>query len=425
MKSVTAWRSLESGFYIDIDGTELQLGDVFVGLDQEQWSQELQLQYDGGGRFSGIAGLYWLRENVGSSQKAFADDFLRLGTSKLTFLRTVDDDLTTESYAAFGQGSFKATDALTATVGLRFTTEDKKYYRTTSTFSNFAALGGTFVYTDSKSWNAFTPSLTLDYKLAPGKLVYASVARGFKSGGFNGRANTAGETGAFAPEFVWTYEVGSKNTLADGTLRLNAAAFYSDYTDFQARVSEVINPNAPVPSFSFPVINAGKLGITGAELEATWMPVKALQLATQIGYLNAEYKEFNETVSVGGKATVRDRSGDHPAFAPEWTARFAAAYTFEFGADGAITVGADTSYRSKSWLSVDNRDVLSQQGYWVSNAYATWASANGHWNVSAGVKNLSNELYKTDAQEFSSVGNIQTAYYADPRTWSLTVGVRF
>jgi iron complex outermembrane receptor protein len=426
LKSITAWRSLETASYIDIDATQFQLGDVFVGLDQEQLSQELQLQYDAGGRFSGIVGLYYLRENVASSQRAFADDFLRLGpTARISFLRTIDDDLTTESYALFGQGSYALTDALSATLGLRFTTEDKDYFRTTTVFSSFAPLRGTFVFQPDDSWDAFTPSVTLDYALDDDVLLYASAARGFKSGGFNGRSNSAAEASTFEPEFVWTYEVGAKSTLADGRLRLNAAAFYSDYTNFQARVSEVVNPNAPVPTFGFPVLNAGQLEITGAELEATWVPVDALSLSAQLGYLQADYKEFDETINFGGRPTVRDRSGDQPPFAPEWTARFAANYTFALGNAGSLTLGADTQYRSKAWLSVDNRDVLTQEAFWLSNVYAAWASADEHWRVSAAVKNVADEVYKTDAQEFSSVGNIQTAYYGDPRLWSFSVGYRF
>jgi iron complex outermembrane receptor protein len=96
-----------------------------------------------------------------------------------------------------------------------------------------------------------------------------------------------------------------------------------------------VNPTAPVPSFSFPVINAGKLDIKGVELEATWVPVDALTLAAQIGYLQADYKKFTETVSVGGVPTIRNRAADKPPFAPEWTARLAAGVTFALGDAGS------------------------------------------------------------------------------------------
>ena len=425
-KSITAYRDLDLDNYIDIDASRWELGDVFVGVDQNQFSQEFQLLFDGGGPLTAVVGAYYLSEEITSHQEAYADDFLTLGALPLTFLRTVDDDLQTDSYALFGQAIYAINDLVNVTVGLRYTKEDKDYFRTTSTFSNLAALRGTFEYPDDDSWAAWTPSVSVDYKVTDDSLLYASAGRGFKSGGFNGRANSPGETGAYDPEYVWTYELGSKNTLADGSVRLNGAVFYSDYTDFQARVSDVVNPDAPLPTFSFPVLNAGSLGIYGAELEAFWVPVTGLTLQAQVGYLNAYYGEFTELVrGPTGLPVVRDRSDDEPPFAPNWTSRVGASYQFGLGDMGSLTLAADWQYRSESWLSVDNRDVLTQGGFSLFNALATWQSQSQTWRASAGIRNLTDEVYKTDAQEFSSVGNIQTAYYGDPRTWQLTVGYSF
>jgi iron complex outermembrane receptor protein len=425
-KSITGYRDLQVDNYIDIDASQWELGDVFVGVDQDQLTQEFQFLFDNGGRLNAVFGLYYLNESITSHQEAYADDFLTFGALPLTFLRTVDDDLDTDSYAAFGQASWKFTDRLAGTVGLRYTYESKDYFRTTSTFSNLAALVGTFEYPDDDSWDALTPSFGLDYQLTEDSLLYATAGRGFKSGGFNGRANTPGETGAYDPEYVWTYEIGSKNMLADGNLRLNGAVFYSDYTDFQARVSEVVNPDAPVPTFSFPVLNAGALDIWGAEVELLWVPVDGLTLQAQVGYLDADYKEFTETVrGPGGVPVERDRSGDEPPFAPDWTTRVGASYEFGLGDRGSLTLAADMMYRTKAWLSVDNREVLTQDSFALLNVLASWQSESKTWRASAGVKNLTDEVYKTDAQEFSSVGNIQTAYYGDPRTWQFTLGYSF
>ncbi len=426
-KSVTAWRRLETDFFIDIDGTELRLGDVFVGVRQEQMSQEFQLSWDTGNGLRAVGGIYGLKERVGSEQAAFADDFLRLLGTPLDFLRTINDYLETESFAVFGQGTWDFAEQWSATLGLRYTHEKKDYFRTTSTFSTaFPLLDGTFAFDIDDSWSAFTPSVTVDYKASDDVLLYGSMSRGFKSGGFNGRANSPVDVSVFEPEYVWTYELGAKSSFDDNRLRVNAAVFYSDYEDFQARVSEVANPDDPIPNFGFPVINAGKLEIFGAELETIWLPTDNLVVSAQIGYLDAAYKEFNAAVAgPGGIVIPVDRSGDEPAFAPEWTTRFAANYTFELGASGALTLGADAAYRSKMWLSVDNRDVLTQSGYWLSNAFVSWLSEDARWRVTGGVKNLTDKTYKVDAQEFSSVGNIQTAYYGDPRTWAVSVGYSF
>ncbi|NWG45306.1 MAG: TonB-dependent receptor [Alphaproteobacteria bacterium] len=399
-KSITAYRNLHYNDYVDIDATELVLGDVFVGVDQYQFSQEVQALYDAGGRFTGVAGLFYLHESIKSDQIAFGDDLFGV-----TFTRDVNDDLDLNSYAAFGQGSYQLTDRLSLSAGLRFTWEEKTYRRFTTT--NF---GGTFAFQDAEGWGAWTPSASIDYDWTPDFMTYASISRGFKSGGFNGRANSPGEEEAYEPEFVWTYEVGAKSQWADGRLRANFAAFYNDYTDFQARV-------AGMDIGDFPVLNAGQLVSYGAELELTAQPIEALTLAANLGYLNAEYEEFID-------GTV-DRSDDVVPFSPDWTLGLLASYRIGLGNAGDLTLTGTGTFKSDHYLSVDNDELLTQDNFWVVNALATWVSPEGHYSLSAGVKNLFDELYKTDAQEFSNVGNIKTAYYGDPRTLNLTFRVRY
>jgi iron complex outermembrane receptor protein len=77
------------------------------------------------------------------------------------------------------------------------------------------------------------------------------------------------------------------------------------------------------------------------------------------------------------------------------------------------------------WLSVDNRPGLMQPAYTLAGLFGVYDSANGHWQVRGGVRNLTDKTYKTDAQEFSSVGNIQTAYFGWPRNYYLSVRYNF
>ena len=105
--------------------------------------------------------------------------------------------------------------------------------------------------------------MSLQKQFSEQVMGYVSANRGYKAGGFNGRANAATEISAFEPEYVWTYEAGVKMQSADRRLTGRIAAFHSQYKDFQARVSEVQNPGAPVPNFAFPVLNAAELAIDG------------------------------------------------------------------------------------------------------------------------------------------------------------------
>jgi iron complex outermembrane receptor protein len=412
-KSITALRDLQSDSFIDIDASQFELGDVLVAVDQDQFSQEFQFLYDNSEGFNAVVGAYYLRENVPSHQEAYADDFLQFAGTPLDFLRTIDDDLQTTSYALFAQGNWTLTDSWGLTAGIRYSKDDKDYARTTSTFSTAGPyLEGTFAFQDSDSWDSVTPMLSVDYQINDNNMMYASVSKGFKSGGFNGRANGAADVSSFKPETVWTYELGGKTQFLDNRLRLNYAVFTSDYEDFQARVAEDIS--------SFPVINAAELDISGAELELTWLLNASTSIYSSVGYLNSEYKTFFDF-----RQPDLDRSDDIPPFSPEWTFRIGMNHAVYLDGGAALRFGVNGNYTDDMYLSVDNRETLTQSDYWVFNAYAIYDFANPAWSVSVGAKNLTDEVYKVDAQEFSSVGNIQTAYYGDPRTYYAALNYRF
>jgi iron complex outermembrane recepter protein len=446
LRSITAYRELENTDYVDIDATPIELGDVLVDVDQDQTSQELQFIYEGS-NWRLVSGLYYLKENIVSHQEAYADAFvtnftLGLGDPIATsFLRTVDDDLETTSWAAFANAVFSLSDTVSLSAGLRYTEEEKNYFRTTSTFSNNPFLVGTFAFNRSETWEDISPMVSLDWQANDNTLLYARYASGFKSGGFNGRANAAGEEQPYDPESLDSYEVGLKSDWADGTIRTNVAAFYNDYTDFQARVSRVVtSPTQPVPAIDFAVLNAGGLEIYGAEFEATAFPVPELRLDAAIGYLHSEYSEFFETRNLANPApppatipTLVDRSWQTPAFSPEWTMRFGGAYEWSLGDMGSLTLGAAARYRSRMALTVDNANIFTrvefpgmwQDDYWLYDAQLVWANPNDTFLVGLYGRNLSDEVYKTDAQEFSSVGNIRTAYYGAPQTVALKITVRY
>ena len=429
-KSISAWRKLDTSSYIDIDATEWELGDVLVEVDQEQVSQELQLQYDNGSNMQAIFGAYYMNETLPSYQEAYASDFFGFAGAPIDFLRTINDDLETTSVAAFAHVNWEFVPTWTLAAGLRYSRDEKDYVRTTSTFWGplFAAINETVAFNGKQSWDAWTPSLSLQKAFSDNVMGYVSANRGFKSGGFNGRANTSLETtsAAFDPEFVWTYEAGVKMRSDDGRFSANVAAFHSSYEDFQARVSEVLNPDSPVPTFSFPVLNAAEMEINGFEFEGVARLGDATTLSGQMSWMDASYKSFEDLRTTDPANPSYDPSlHEHVPFSPDWTARIALQHVFQLGGSGALTVGGDVAYRGDTWLSVDNRPGLMQDAYTTAGLFTAWDSPQYAWQVRAGVRNATDELYKTEGQEFSSVANIQTAYYAPPRNWYLTVRRNF
>ncbi|MES2054595.1 MAG: TonB-dependent receptor [Pseudomonadota bacterium] len=448
LTSISAYRKLKTDAFIDIDATQFELGDVFVGVRQHQLSQELQLKYSSD-RLNGVFGLYYLYEKVTSHQEAYADDLFELTpATHYTFTRFIDDDQRLKSYAAFGQLTYDLTDRLSLTGGLRYTREEKQYNRFTTTASNLGALNGlVFRFPDNLpaplnahnevTFGAWTPSATLSFKPTRDTLLYASASRGFKSGGFNGRVNSLNDVTEivngvatirpyFKPESVWSYEAGAKGNFLGGRVSLAANAFYTDYKDFQARVGAGNNTGL---GGALPVLNAGKLRIWGIEAEATVRPTTHWTLRSTFGYLNAKYLEFNDARRAPAAAFSCNPTGKkivcQPAFAPPLTFSASTDYVVPLGSAGTLTFGADGRFVDKHFLSVDNRPGLTEQGYWLLNGFVQYDAPGGKYYVRGGVKNLTKSLYKTDGQEFSSIGNIQTAYYGDPRTWSVTAGFRF
>lgn len=424
LKSITAYRRLKTNSYIDIDASKYELGDVLVALDQNQKSQEFQLHYDNGSNVHVTLGAYWMSEHVPSYQEAYAGDLFALFGTPASFLRTIEDDLTTTSTAAFGHVNWEFAPTWTMAAGVRWTRDEKDYARTTSTLFGppLAFIAPTTVPfpRTSASWTAVTPSVSLQKAFSGDLMGYVSANRGYKSGGFNGRANSAYDVlnAKYDPEFVWTYEVGLKAQSGDRRLRGGITAFVSDYKDFQARVSQDVG--------TFPVLNAAELSIKGLELEGSALVGNSTTISGQMSWLDAKYDRFQDfRLDPGYPGFDLNVNHDHVPFSPKFTTRIGINHSIPLSGAGTLGIGGDVSYRSRTWLSVDNRDVLSQPAYTVVGVYGVWDSPQYNWQVRTGVRNLTNESYMIEGQEFASVGNIQTAYYGLQRNWYASVRYNF
>ena len=152
-------------------------------------------------------------------------------------------------------------------------------------------------------------------------------------------------------------------------------------------------------------------------MEVTWLPIDPLAVSSQIGYLDSKYG--------AGGFTGADGLADQPAFSPEWTARFGATWTQGLANGSDLMFAAFANYRDAMLLSVENTPALAEDDYWLVDAMASWVSDGGNWTISGGVKNLTDEVYRVEGQEFRSVGGIQTAYYGYPRTYTIGVDYSF
>ncbi len=413
LKSITAYRTMDYKTHLDLDATGAAIFGVFVDEAQKQFSQEFQANVKSD-RFDGVFGLYYFREHD-ETESGLAGPVISLVTNSL-------NDQTNRSYAAYGQGSYHVTDALSLTAGLRYTYEKKSFDRIQEFFAATSPvpppLGTGLRITDVKTgdnWSSLSPKLGLDYKVSDDVMAYASAARGFKSGGFDGRSNNPAQAVAYDPETMWSYEVGLKSSLLDRRITLNLAGFYNDYKDLQ--LSSFVADSTG--GFAALFTNAGAATTKGLELEMTARATQDLTLSATAAWLDAQYDEYK---GPGGADIAHLRT---PVNSPEWSFRMGANWQREVGDAGRVIVDGDLSYRSKTYPTVSSSEVLAQSGYALLNAQIAFQTADEHWTGTFGVRNITDKRYVSHGFDLSDSLGYQLAYYGAPRTWSLGLKYRY
>jgi iron complex outermembrane receptor protein len=328
----------------------------------------------------------------------------------LDFELTIFDDIDIDSYAAYAQGTYKFTDKLSGTAGGRYTWEEKKF--TTMLVRNASGVVTVPEHSVSNSWDAFTPRLGLEYQWTQDLMTYISAARGFKSGGFNGRAQSLVEIDSFDPENVWSYEIGAKTGWFDNRLVANAAVFYNEYTDMQLTSVRAVEGIIVVVTE-----NAGEARIQGMELEIAAQPVEPLLIRAGVGYTDAEYTDLapGATVTLDSKLVK----------VPEWTGNLVVDWELPLGSLGSLTLGGDLSYRSEYFNDPNNTPILEQDAYSLVGAHVRFQSSNERWELTAFGTNLTDERYMTNGlQAYGSFGTAD-ATFGPPEEWGLTLKVQF
>ena len=416
-----AFREDEYESPIDFDSTAARTFDVPVFYQNEQFSQELQLIYEGE-RLSIVAGAYYLDAN------AF-DAFDAIFTSISQFTL---GDVDTKTWAVFGEATFDLTDALSLTVGGRYTEDERNAVVIRQTFLSAPSpyFGGPGVigsaspvprFEGTRTDDAFTPRVILAFEPNPDLNLYASYSQGFKGGGFDPRGNFANADvrAGFLPEFVDSYELGAKMSLWDGRVRINSDVFFAEYQDVQIPGS-VIVPGPPI-SFVGTVTNAGAAEFKGAEFEGTASFTDNFSGALSFGYIDAEYTEF----IVGGVNIASQRDVQNT---PDWTGNASLTYSLplSIGPDqGTLSFTGSSAYRGATQQFENPIPLLDQPGFWLYDAAINWTSDNDRWRVGIYGRNLSDERYITSGYNFPTVDGSVLAFYGNPRTVTASVEVRF
>ena len=327
----------------------------------------------------------------------------------------------TDSYSFFGQVEYDITPAFTLIGGVRWG-EDKKDFTdfdnaTLRTPGNLflVADGGPAVanpFTDSRKDSLLSWKLEVDYRPSDDVLLFASVSRGTKAGGFNNGFLSPAAVADPATSIPYddesntAYEIGIKSTWLDRRLRLNASAFHYDYSDYQVFNWEGIGGL---------VVN-NDANASGFEVEIEAALTEQLQARVGFGYLDTKIKDI--TGRAPGFTADRDMAN-----APEVTANGALTYDFHVSGNVDARIIWDWNYTSERFTNNFNDPTSELESYFKHNASVIF-NIGENWSLSAYVRNISDKENENKVFVFGDL-NYRQVIHAQPRTYGANLTYSF
>lgn len=402
VRSITAYRELKSRYARDDDMSPLQISQFSGTLDQEQFSQEINLL---GSSFSDrlkwiVGGFYILETAVTTERPEFPPVTVFTG-----------GDVKNTSTALFGQATLDVTERLAVTAGVRWTRDIKRF--TPNQFVAEDRTGGVFpvgtrtlpMIEAKVTASVVNPMINVSYDWTGGLITYATFSQGFKSGGFAQRVFPPLPTvPSFEPEKVNAYELGVKYESPGRTLRINAATFLTDYQNLQVNVFTGI---APV------IQNAADATVKGFELEAAVSPGAGFFIEGSLAHLDTGYDRI-------GTGATEISIGNRFEYVPAWTASAAISKDLETENAGTFTPRLEWNFRGKVFTDVRNLEQLAQGSYHLVNANLTWQHPGGVFGATAGVTNLTKQDF-ISASFFSPDVGPQSVLPNRGRQWFISL----
>ncbi len=381
-------------------------GPIFFGIPIDSsavtssrsiFSEELRLASTGDRRFSWLIGAYyysyWAREAT--------DSITPFGVFPSAKSRT-----RTTNYAAFANGTYEIVEGLRLTLGLRY-----DYERTTQMDLLSPQPDGRV------SSSELLPRISLAYKINDETNIYATVSRGYHSGGIN--FCFSDNAGGFicpprtvGPEFVWNYEIGLRGG-SGRQLSYGLAAYYIDWTDQQ------VTSNLGFVTF---LVNAGTTRIYGLEGELHWNISPQFRIDLAANYNHARYRNFLDLSGVPTFYGVApQRAGERPLLAPDFSATATAEYRQPIGGGRDVTARASARYTGRR--AIDTSAVAIANSYTVADFSVSVGSPE--LRLTAFVTNAFDKTYATYLQLFGFPGIAPLIHAGDPRTFGLQIDASF
>jgi iron complex outermembrane receptor protein len=417
LTSVTSYDSTKMRRSEDSDSAPNTEFQFYQQNELDQYSEEFRVTSGSDQKLRWIAGAYYFFEESKYSTAVRrippgAQPFLVGAPGTFTILPNTRVEQDNELFSVYWQAEYDLEPDLKATVGLRWTSEEKSGYNRTSVRCAGGAGGPPFcplidpgaqigfdeleaapvlfelpverLFTEENIWGS---RFALDWTPTDDLLLYGSISRGFKSGGFsiaalqalNGLASQPVD-----PEILWAYEIGGKSTWLDGSLQVNAAVFYYDWTDLQS-FEPFLDPaiGVAIPQ----LVNVPKSSLLGGEIETVWVPAEGWMVQAGVGLLDSEIDDPGFVIGAA--------KGNDLPMSPELTFTGLARKEFQIG-PGILALQANWRYQDDVTFSLGNARNLSQDGYWNLNARGSYIfGPQQQYEIAIWGENLTDSEYCT------------------------------
>lgn len=418
--SITAYHETEYESFLDGDTTAQFITDLRVRESSEQFSQELQLASNTEGRVEWIVGLYYFHENadrfsiihdpVVFDAAALAAG-LPFGTENglpLGFL--VGGDVTTDSIALFGQATYDIMDTLHLTLGLRYSLDEKE---SDDIRFSVVAEGMDLHASPEEDWREPTGKVGIAWDVGSDSLIYATLSRGYKSGGIN---QTSPQAAVYDPEFLNAFEIGVKNTFLDNRLQMNVAGYYTEIDDLQV---VTFGPSGSL------IENAAEATISGLEIEFVYLPDASTTLDGSISIMDSEYDKFATTDPLNISAGIQDLSGNAMNRAPENMVSLGAQFQWKLP-DSTLILRGEYFYQSDIFFRPFNEKTAKADSYENVNLRLMFEVDSEKWNAEVFVHNLTDEDQVANIlRTIPAYAGLPYSTFKPPRQFGFRVGYRW
>jgi iron complex outermembrane receptor protein len=401
--------------FTDVDGTLFPALDAYNDQTRsKQKSAELRVSSNKGGGWDVGGNLDWVLGGYFSNfDYSFDNNLAIFSPTPNVYQKQFGKN---KSTAAFLHTIYHFSDEWSATFGVRNSHDRKEH--------SYLAPGQTAYFDDTPA--TFTNTSVeagVQWQFAANRMAYVRFAQGYQAGGFIGFPPAPGLGTNFQPAKNNEFEIGLKSDWLDRRLRVNLTYFYNSLKDLQ--IQGVIPIPFP-PGFLQSTTNAGAAKVQGLEAQLIAVPIDALTLHANLGYLHTKYDEYQSTVCADPNVPAginADCSRLPFPFAPKVTANVGFDYRLPIGSWGAAVVSSDLNYKSEMYLSDPPFPGSRQGGYGLLSSQISFEEASGKYSLDVYGTNLTDKQYMV---EFSDSGGLAISQLdGRPREWGVRIKVNF